>query len=383
MSLFIEVGKAQLNKKGEELCGDSVETAGTETSRIVVLADGLGSGVKANILSGLTSKMAAKMLEGGCTVDEVIESLAQTLPMCEVRGLAYSTFSIAQVLRDGRVYLAEYDNPPAFMLNGSSLRTVERHARVVAQRSIKEALFTLQDGDWVVMVSDGVLHAGIGGVWNLGWGWDRVADYIKGLACAEPSAQDLADQLVGVCHKLYGGHPGDDTTVVTMRVRKRRWLSLMVGPPADRGQDSTVVAQLLGSPGRKGVCGGTTGNIAARYLNADLAVDLKSMDERVPPTGVLPGIDLVTEGMLTLTYTLANLKKGLKAADLHYKRDGASRLTLQLLDADNVDFMVGRAINPAHQSPDMPADLALKNRVVEEIVQILRGMGKTVEVNYY
>lgn len=392
MELFLEIGTAQLNKAGEELCGDTIETAGNSDSKIVVLADGLGSGVKANILSGLTSKIAAKMLEGGCSVDEVIEALAQALPVCEVRGLAYSTFSISQVLPDGSLYLAEYDNPPAVIIKGDAvLSAAEKQSRVVANRKIYESHLHLLEGDWVVLVSDGVLHAGIGGVWNLGWGWERIAEYTRSLAATDISAQELAEGLVAVCDKLYNSKPGDDTSVVALRARQRRELTLMVGPPADRQSDAKVVREFLESPGKKAVCGGTTGNIVARETGEQLTVDLSSMDPRIPPVGNLAGIDLICEGILTLTYTLERLKEEFAAGTvgsavlprkLQWKRDGASRLMSALLEADEISFIVGRALNPAHQSSEMPANLALKHRVVEDIATLLEKMGKRVSVSY-
>ncbi|MGI5854574.1 MAG: SpoIIE family protein phosphatase [Bacillota bacterium] len=391
MELFLEIGTAQLNKAGEELCGDTIETAGNSESKIVVLADGLGSGVKANILSGLTSKIAAKMLEGGCSIDEVIEALAQALPVCEVRGLAYSTFSISQVMPDGSLYLAEYDNPPAVIIKNDAIQSVAKQSREVANRKINEAHLRLHEGDWVVLVSDGVLHAGIGGLWNLGWGWDRIAEYTRSLAATDISAQELAEGLVAVCDKLYNSKPGDDTSVVALRFRQRRELTVMVGPPADRDCDARVVRDFLSSPGKKAVCGGTTGNIVARETGEQLSVDLSSMDPRIPPVGNLVGIDLVCEGILTLTYTLERLKEESAAGTvssailprkLKWKRDGVSRLLSALLEADEIRFMVGRALNPAHQSSEMPADLALKHRVIEDIAALLEKMGKRVSVSY-
>lgn len=382
MALILEIGVAQLNKFGEELCGDSVATAGGEAGRIVVLADGLGSGVKANILSSLTSRLAAGMLEGGCAVDEVIESLAQTLPVCEVRGLAYSTFSIIQHLAGDRVYLAEYDNPPAFFLRQGELRHISFREREVAARNIREAVLDLQAGDWIILVSDGVIHAGIGGVWNLGWDWTRIANYLRTTVPAMTSAQEAADDLCSVTHKLYAGRPGDDATVVAVRVRDLRRLTVLVGPPSDPARDEEVVARLLGSAGRKVVCGGTSGNIVARKIGAPVEVDLGSIHDSVPPMGRLEGLDLVTEGILTLSRALAMLKEEGAAAGTR-GRDGASLLCAELLAADHILFLLGQSINPAHQSPELPVSLALKPHVVGEIAQILTGMGKRVEMEYY
>lgn len=383
MELHAEVAKGHLSKFGEELPGDSVEIAKTDGSTIVVLSDGLGSGVKANILSSLTAKIATTMLAGGCTIEEVIDTLAQTLPVCEVRKIAYSTFTILQIFKDGTAYLAEYDNPPAFIGRGASLRDVPRAERTVGNRVVREAFIHLQEGDWIILVSDGVLHAGIGGVWNLGWGWERVGEYLTRSASAAYEAREVVDDLIRTCQRLYAGRPGDDATVAAVLLRRPRSLTVLVGPPRDPAEDEAVVNELLLAPGKKAICGGTTANIVARVMGTQVGVDLSSMDAKVPPTGTLEGIDLVTEGVLTLTYTAENLKRGVRRAEVHWKRDGASRLTDLLLEADSVRIIVGRAINPAHQSPEMPVTLALKQKVVDEIAQYLRSLAKEVSVEYH
>jgi hypothetical protein len=381
--LHVEVEQCQLNKYGEELCGDSVEVETGPDSTIVVLSDGLGSGVKANILSSLTTRMAVTMLKGGLTLDEVVETLAHTLPVCEKRQLAYSTFGILQIFNDGNVYLAEYDSPPAFIGRGSRLRIVPRSERITGDRVIREAFFPVGDGDWSVLASDGVLHAGIGGIWNIGWGWDRVGDYICSTAARTTLASELAEEIAEVTGKLYANKPGDDATVVAVRIRRPRYLTMLVGPPVDPEDDREVVNKLLAAPGKKVACGGTTGNIVARVLDRPITVDLARHDKRIPPIGKLEGIDLVTEGMLTLSYTLEKLEQGVKLKDATAKSDGSSRLTALLLEADCLQIIVGRAINPAHQSPDVPRNLALKHKIVDGLAQVLRGMGKTVMVEYY
>jgi hypothetical protein len=264
--LHVEVAKYQLNKHGEELCGDSVEVETCPDSTIVVLSDGLGSGVKANILSSLTTKMAVTMLKGGLKLDEVVEAFVHTLPVCERRQLAYSTFSILQIFSDGNVYLAEYDSPPAFIGRGSRLRSVRRSERIIDERKISEAFFSVEDGDWIVLTSDGVLHAGIGGIWNIGWGWDKVGDYISSAAVRTKLASELAEEIAEVTSKLYAFKPGDDATVVAIRVRYPRHLTMLVGPPVNTIQSPSS----------------TEKKASLIFLSSIIRSDLRTLRSRLP-----------------------------------------------------------------------------------------------------
>lgn len=381
--LRAEVAVAQLPKHGEELCGDCVQVV-QDSSTLVVLSDGLGSGVKAHILSSMTCKMISTMLRGGLELDDVIDSLSRTLPVCEVRHLAYSTFSILRIMPDNSAYLAEFDNPAVFLGRGSELLPLRPESREYGGKIVKESRFTLEDGDWLVMISDGILHAGIGGVWNLGWGWDRVGDYLRRLSPYEEDAESLARELVETTRKLYAGKPGDDATAVVVRLRVPRRLTVLAGPPRRKSDDARVVRSFMEGPGKKVVCGGTTSLMVGRELGRKVEVELGSLRDSAPPTGRIEGIDLVTEGILTLTRALETIRDGIPPRHrLRYRTDGPGRLAHCLAEADEIRFIVGRAINPAHQSPDLPSELALKSKVVEDLARVLRGHGKEVTVDTY
>ncbi len=221
MDLKVEVAVSQLNKHNQEVCGDSVEWV-QGPSTIVVMADGLGSGAKAHTLSSLTAKMAATMLARNMPVEEVIDSIAAALPACVTQQLAYSTFTILQVTPDNNAHFVEYDNPLVFRGRGSELLPVERSKRIYSGCAVFESCFPIQDGDWMVMISDGVLDAGIGGILNLGWGWERVGDYLKWVAPHKDDARSLAQSLCDATLKSYAGKPGDDATVVAVKARAPR-----------------------------------------------------------------------------------------------------------------------------------------------------------------
>ncbi len=383
MELFIEAGAAQITKYGEELCGDNYALIRTRDSVIAVLSDGLGSGVKANILATLTTKILTTMLENDCDLGEVIATIGQTLPICQIRKIAYSTFTIARVYHDGRAYLAEFDNPQAFFIRGGRVRPLERISRVIDNKTVYEAHFQVQDGDHLIFASDGVIHAGVGGVLNLGWRWESVAEYAERMTAGEKDAQAISDWLVMVTDQLYAHRPGDDATVITMKARVPRSTTVLVGPPIDRSDDRLVVRELLAERGKKVVCGGTTSNIVARETGTAVSVNLDTLTREVPPTGRIDGVDLVTEGIMTLAKALKLLQDTDSHSLLETAKDGASQLAHVLLHSDRINFLVGRAINPAHQNPSHPINLALKMKIVDELSDELAQRGKQVLLNYF
>ena len=168
MGVFFDVAYNSINKYLEELCGDHVEIRRCKDNVIVVLADGLGSGVKANILATLTSNIAATMLKNGADIKDVVDTITMTLPECKKRGLAYSTFTIIQVFKSGEAYVAEFDNPKLILLNGHDKSGFARKKLTYGGKTIFESRFNIEVGDALVTFSDGVVHAGIGEVLNLG-----------------------------------------------------------------------------------------------------------------------------------------------------------------------------------------------------------------------
>ena len=382
MRLYYEWGVRQLRKHGEELCGDSVVVSRRSNAVTLALADGLGSGVKANILSTLTSRIAVHLLENDLPLRDVVETISQTLPVCQVRKLAYSTFAIAQFFTDGHARIVEFDTPPAVVLrNREAFRKTESHDRVLGGKNIREAAFFLKLGDWIAFVSDGVINAGIGGTYPLGWGQEQAMRFLEQHAHPKLSAQDLADKMAEAVRDLYAGSPGDDVSIVIFKVRHKLVVTVMVGPPARREADQSVARRFLQRIGRHVVCGGTTGTIVSRHLGIPLEVDLSTMTDRVPPLARMAGVDLVTEGILTLTRVSEMLKTGTLRENTRFKTDGASSLLRTLLDADHVHFLVGSAVNPAHQNPALPQQLRIRHAVVREVAEELkrRGIEVTVE----
>lgn len=385
---LVEVATRSLAKHGEELCGDAVRIRTTPETLIVGLSDGLGSGVKAHILATLTATIAADMLAQGESIEDVIDTLADTLPECRMRHLAYATFTVL-VVRNGRhAYLVEYDNPPLILIRDRQVVSLPVDEREVRGRKIREAKFDLYEGDYMVLVSDGYIHAGVGGLYRLGWGWKNVAIALQRWAATGGDACQLTNALARTCLKLYEGRPGDDATAIGMKVRQPVQATILTGPPSQPERDRLVIARFMAMPGVRVICGGTTAQVAARELGRELQVDVRrgpqggtSRHEKVPPTARLEGVDLVTEGIITLSKASERLQAAETIHDLPPDQDGATELARVLLRADLLHFMVGEAINP-YQLADVVRGKPMRQVYVEEIINQLRQRGKTVTVEH-
>ena len=380
MRLYYEWGSKQLRKFHEELCGDSIVVSRHADYVTLALSDGLGSGVKANILATLTTRIAMHMLDNELSLDEVVETLSETLPVCNVRKMAYSTFAIAQFFTQGSARIVEFDAPRAIVLRGRKLLPLLYEERLIQGKTIHEAVLDPKEGDWVIFVSDGVLNAGIGGTYPLGWGWEHAADFLARHAHSDLSAEELAGKIAETVGELYAGKPGDDVSVLVLKVRTKAELTIMTGPPAERARDGEWLDSFLKRPGKHAVCGGTTAKIVSLLMGSPMEVDLGTMTVDVPPLARIEGLELVSEGILTLTRVSNLLKQGIQKAGIRFQNDGASELIRMILNVDHVHFMVGQAVNPAHQNPELPNQLGIRITVVREIAEELKKRGKEVTI---
>lgn len=380
---FIDVAHHSLNKKNEELCGDKIEVFKSSDKTIVILADGLGSGVKANILATLTTKIAITMLKEGASIEETIDTIMCTLPVCQVRKIAYSTFGIIMIDNDLNASIIEYDNPPIFFVRDNTLIQPYKKELFYSEKKVLLSNFKLQEGDFITLTSDGVIHAGVGNTLNHGWEWHHVGDFLKRQHLI--SADHITRRLIDTCNQLYGKSPGDDTSAVTIKVRKPKIVNIFSGPPENQSNDELYVDEFMSSFGSKILCGGTTANIFSRVLKRNLETSLDYIDPKIPPTAKLEGFDLVTEGVLTLKAVKDLFKLSRTACDdfAFAGKDGASKLFKILIDdSTHINFWIGKAINPAHQNPDFPEELSIKINIIKEIVEELRTLNKQVSVKF-
>ena len=390
MKMQLDTAYRSLFKYGEELCGDNVRITRTEDSVFAVLADGLGSGVKANILSTLTSTIISTMLTEGAAMEQAVETIVSTLPICSVRKLAYSTFSVLQIKDTGEAYLAEFDNPACIFIRNGELMELEMTDKEYAGKTVYESRFTVFPGDVLALISDGVVYAGVGSILNFGWTWESVAEWLRKESLKEKSAPRLAAALSQAVKELYMDKPGDDSTVMVARISPRQVVNMFAGPPKNKDDDPKMVRDFMTSSGKKLICGGSSANIVARVLNRSIETSLDYVDPLIPPIATIQGIDLVTEGVLTLSRTVEILQEYLdhETDSFYFKKldekNGAAMLAKILLEeCTTLNLFIGTAINPAHQNPGLPSDLSIKLKLIDKLCGLMERLGKRVTKKYY
>ena len=393
MEIKVDMAYKSLNKNEEELCGDKVEILHTDNSHILILADGMGSGVKANILATMTSKILGTMFLRGIPLEECVETIAETLPVCRVRQMAYATFSILQVYDDGTAYLVEFDNPGCIFIRDGEIMKIPEQFRMIDNRRINEYHFKVKLGDAFVLISDGAINAGVGELLNFGWNWDSVAKYAQREYKKTISAMHLAAAISQACDDLYQYRPGDDTTVAVLRIGEKKLVNLMTGPAQCQEDDEGMVTDFMADENAvKVVCGGTSANIEARVLEKEINVAFTGeIDPNIPPTASIEGIDLVTEGVVTMNRVLKLLEQYTRDDEIDEaffieldKPNGASMLAKLLIEqCTDLHLFVGKAVNAAYQNTELPFQLGVRQKLVDQIEDVLKRLGKGVSVRYY
>ena len=388
-NLCADIGWKSINHEGEQLCGDHVDIVNQgEDSQVIVLADGLGSGVKASILSTLTSKIISTMMAEGLKLEDCVSTIAATLPICSVRGVAYSTFTILHIVENRFVEIIQYDNPKVIFLRNFEVYNYPTTELNIDGKKVLKSVISLQEDDCMVAMSDGCPHAGIGLAFNFGWKLEDIADFMQAMVAAGYNAKTLATMLVDQCDKEYGHHPGDDATACVVKVRKRDPMNILFGPPRNRDDCDRMMSLFFSKEGKHIICGGTTSSIAAKYLGKTVKASLNFERGDVPPIAEIEGVDLVTEGVITINKVIEYAKDALDKNELYekwsFQRDGASLICRLLFEeATDINFYVGRAVNPAHQNPDLPITFNIKMNLVEELSECLKKMGKRIKVSYF
>jgi len=376
---FIEVDHFQEHKYTQAVCGDVFLSQKSDGGNrvITVLADGLGSGIKASVLATLTTSMAIRYVAEDMDITHAAKTIMETLPVCSERKIAYSTFTIVDMDRRGETRIIEFDNPPFVLLRGGESVSVDTETLNLCLASGREATlrssrFTSLPGDRIVVFSDGVSQAGVGQKMTpLGWGSEAATDFLRGAVRDRPtlSARHLARALTQRALSLDGFKAKDDITSGVIYLRKPREVLLFTGAPVDRHKDTELAAMARAFEGRKIICGGTTATILSRELDRPAFMDLTNLDPEIPPISTMEGFDLVTEGAITLAKLVRLLEE--EEHPEFMKPNAVTLLAGVLLDSDIIHIMAGTRINEALQDPSLPQDLDIRRNILRRLKRLL------------
>lgn len=375
-ALFIEVDFRQRRKHGQNICGDAFQTHKIpEQGRVIsVLSDGLGSGVKANILASMTTSMAHRFAASDMDFVHCAEVMMDALPVCQTRKISYATFTIIDCRAGGHTRIIEMDNP-SFMLvrEGGVVRLPSREMASPCwqERKLRFTELTMAPEDRIVLYSDGISQAGLGtGNYPLGWREEGCRDFVLGKVAEDPlvSARSLAEAILnGALCREKQHRAQDDMTAGVVYFRQPRRLLLLSGPPFAKQRDAEYARMIASFEGKKVICGGTTATIIGRELSRPVTLDILGARPDLPPMSKMPGVDLVTEGILTLTRAAQLLDENAPR-----RGDGpAAALVDLLLESDIIQFVVGSRINEAHQDPNLPVDIEIRRNIIKRIARTL------------
>ncbi|MFP4302529.1 MAG: SpoIIE family protein phosphatase [Spirochaetaceae bacterium] len=376
---IIEVGYNQRQKEGEQVAGDTIRLRRIpeEERAIVVLSDGLGSGVKASVLSMLTSTMALQYASSDIEPSRVAGIIMRTLPECSVRKIRYATFTALDLSTSGRCSIVNYDNPGPFLVDRQECReldlaTLEVPGGAGGRTTAESGEVAITLGQYLVLLSDGVTQSGMGSaVFPFGWGNDGVKSFLRKLVTEDPgiSARELAARVVNQAASHDGFKPKDDISCAVVYLRRPRRTLVATGPPMDRERDGELAQLVSAFPGRRIIAGGTTANLIARELGREVRVNLGNLDPEIPPMSSMEGADLVTEGTITMS-RVAELLEGDELLG-RLRQNGATRAAQALLESDEIQVIVGTRINEAHQNPTVPVELEIRRNLMKRICRVL------------
>ncbi|MBN2485199.1 MAG: SpoIIE family protein phosphatase [Bacteroidales bacterium] len=390
-NFYIDVASIQKEKHANEICGDVFLTkkVSAEDRTIIVLSDGLGSGIKANILASVTASMAVNFTSMNAPLAHTAEIILSTLPVDRERKVGYSSFTIIDIEAGGTIHFVEYGNPEILYFRENETLELKKTPVTIKNRfRLKQPLFysncTGRRNDRIVVCSDGISQSGIGSrAYPFGWGIKNVNAYIRDEISRHPgiSSFDLCRKLLANAIANDTFKAKDDITAGVVYLREARRLMVCSGPPYDENKDTMLARDLDRFAGTKIICGGTTANIIAREMHREICTNLSHTSFQLPPVSSMDNIDLITEGILTLGKAHRLLEEGFKP-DL-VSKDPAVMLCNHFLLHDEIVFVVGTKVNEAHQDPSLPVELEIRRNVIKKIARELEdNYLKTININY-
>lgn len=386
--MFIDIDCSQMKKYNQNAFGDYfVSKRYPDEARLVaVLSDGLGSGIKANILSCMTATMLLQFISNDqIPIRQAAEIVMNSLPVCKVRHISYSTFSAIDCDDDGNAKIVEEGNPEFIWMRDGEV--LEPHYEIIQSKTFKNRRMKvyrikLKLGDRLIFCSDGVTQAGLGGGrLKLGLRREGLIVLLKDKISENPevSSSELANYVVNQARNIETDRkPKDDISACVLYFREPRKSLIFTGPPYHQHKDKDYAELFKNFDGKKAICGGTTANLISRELNIPIQMDTTISVGKLPACSYMDGVDLVTEGILTLTKTSEYLENGTSDID-----NAAGKLVKFLLDSDEINFMVGAKLNQAHYDPALPIEIEIRKNIIKKMAQVLQDKYfKKVNVQY-
>ncbi|MBE0534620.1 MAG: SpoIIE family protein phosphatase [Phycisphaerae bacterium] len=372
--LHFEVTLDQRSKHGQQVCGDAASVMRTESETAVMVCDGVGSGTAAHVAAQMCRARLEQLLAGGFSLREAFLCISSSMEQWKQPGKPYAAFTIAQIRGDGHAQIMGYESPAAVWVTPGQAQTLPMHRFMHDSVSGWEANCYLRTGEGLLLVTDGITQSGMDTL-SGGWQSEGMAEYVNSLLYKH-TADNLAEQVQHKAADLNNRICHDDATVAWIVCRSACPMSLLIGPPAEKLMDMAVVERFMAMPGAKVVCGATTSTIVARVLGGEMRMEEEPMSLITPPRYYLEGIDLITEGAVTLN----QLNNVLELDPVNFDEVSAVTELYDLLTAaDRIHIFTGTGKNTAHEDVCFVQQGVLsREKIIPMIARKLRKQGKCV-----
>ena len=408
--IHVDIETVQSSKKNGMPCGDVISHRRMGAGTLVICADGLGSGIRAHIGAQMCVARMFESVIQGFSLRKAFSKVATTMQQSRDPGKPFAAFSVARIRPDGNATVLSYDAPAPILVGRHGASALANRPFSLPGGLAIESNCQLDVDEGILLMSDGITQAGIGYGPSTEWQTEGVVRLVseclaanldltliphrihqealqrwRGMFADQPQRMatrfsPFAKQGTAATTMSSRSDYGDDCSVVLAHCRNGQTLNIFTGPPCDREIDHETVRQFLALPGIKVVCGGTTAQIVAKYLNEPLQVEQEPTSTIAPPRYAIHGVDLVTEGAITLNQMYNIMDEDVSKLS---ENSGVTELRLLLIVADRVNFVVGMAENNANNDISFLQRGVLSRKViVPHIVERLEKDGKLVTVKY-